>query len=260
MRGTSKLGSASPSNWLFDQLNRINTLVDSQGNFSTSIRRLLFMCYEADTVLRNQPTMRLKVEALTDIIFESFGFKVVEKGPLENTAFHSAFVMKTGVPITVSLLYRFLAEHTGLHAKLLNSPDFSIIKFQDNLETIYLDIKRKGRILDKQEILQMCQNLPSSSSEFLEPLTDKQFLVAYMKKLIGAAQQGPFSDSVIKLIQLYQHFNPQDFSILKQRALYYWKNGDRTKALQDIKRYLNFISPKQPETNIEEFLRRNLEH
>jgi regulator of sirC expression with transglutaminase-like and TPR domain len=116
--------------------------------------------------------------------FEEFEGNLDDYYNPKNNFLNYVLEEKSGIPITLSIIYKEIAKYTNLDLKIVGFPSHVILKYK---EEIILDPFNRGRLLeleDLQEILY--QNYGDSvefESEYLNQISDKKIIIRMLRNL-----------------------------------------------------------------------------
>ena len=193
------------------------------------------------------------ISMLNEYLFDELGFHGAEEDYYApgNSFLNTVLDKKTGIPITLSILYTEVAKHIGLDLRIVGFPGHVIVKYKK--ERI-LDPFYSGRLLtvkDLEEILDVnfgedVEFLP----EYLNEATAEQLLTRLLRNLKNAYTQSYAYDNAMKCTDMILGIQPEspeeirDKGILEERLLRY------DKALPLLNKYLEL----QPEADDVDFI------
>ena len=186
------------------------------------------------------------ISMLNEYMFDALGF-VGEQDDYYNPKNNFLNVIidkKSGIPITLSVIYVEIAKHIGLDLRLVGFPSHVLVKYS---EEIILDPYGKGRLLtvdDLQDLLDRnygggVQFLP----EFLNEIDDEKILIRMVRNLKNSYIQSFNYDMAMHCINMILGVEPdspgeiRDRGILESRLLQY------SHAIMSLNRYLE-LSPE----------------
>jgi len=186
------------------------------------------------------------ISMLNEYMFDALGF-VGEQDDYYNPKNNFLNVIidkKSGIPITLSVIYVEIAKHIGLDLRLVGFPSHVLVKYS---EEIILDPYGKGRLLtvdDLQDLLDRnygggVQFLP----EFLNEIDDEKILIRMVRNLKNSYIQSFNYDMAMHCINMILGVEPdspgeiRDRGILESRLLQY------NHAITSLNRYLE-LSPE----------------
>jgi len=186
------------------------------------------------------------ISMLNEYMFDALGF-VGEQDDYYNPKNNFLNVIidkKSGIPITLSVIYVEIAKHIGLDLRLVGFPSHVLVKYS---EEMILDPYGKGRLLtvdDLQDLLD--RNYGGGvqfSPEFLNETDDEKILIRMVRNLKNSYIQSFNYDMAMHCINMILGVEPdspgeiRDRGILESRLLQY------NHAIMSLNRYLE-LSPE----------------
>ena len=193
------------------------------------------------------------ISMLNEYLFDELGFRGAEEDYYDpgNSFLNIVFNKKTGIPITLSIIYAEIAKKIGLDLKIVGFPGHVIVKYKNE---IILDPFYRGRVLtieDLEEILD--RNFGDGVEfvpEYLNEATVEQLLTRLLRNLKNAYTQSYAYDNAMKCTDMILGMQPEspeeirDKGILEERLLRY------DQALPLLNKYLEL----QPEADDADFI------
>ena len=193
------------------------------------------------------------ISMLNEYLFDELGFHGAEEDYYDpgNSFLNTVLDKKTGIPITISIIYAEVAKNIGLDLQIVGFPGHVIVKYKNE---IILDPFYRGRLLtieDLEEILD--RNFGDGVEfvpEYLNEATTEQLLTRLLRNLKNAYTQSYAYDNAMKCTDMILGMRPEspeeirDKGILEERLLRY----DR--ALPLLNKYLEL----QPEADDADFI------
>jgi len=193
------------------------------------------------------------ISMLNEYLFDELGFDGAEEDYYDpgNSFLNVVLDKKTGIPITLSIIYAEIAKSVGLDLQIIGFPGHVIVKYK---EEIILDPFYSGRLLtieDLEEILtrnfgEVVEFIP----EYLNEATTDQLLTRLLRNLKNAYTQSYAYNSAMKCTDMILGMQPEspeeirDKGILEERLLRY------DKAIPLLNKYLEL----QPEAEDVDFI------
>lgn len=187
----------------------------------------------------DNPTYRISM--LNEHLFLRYGFRgdTDDYYNPKNNFLNEVIEKKSGIPITLSILYAEVAKHIDLDLRIVGFPSHVIVKYDE--QTI-LDPFNQGRLLtidDLNEILyrnygEDVEFVP----EFLNEISTEQILIRIARNLKNSYSQSYAYDKAMRCTNMILGLEPnipediRDKGILEDRMLNY------DNALQHLNRYL----------------------
>ena len=193
------------------------------------------------------------ISMLNEYLFDELGFRGAEEDYYDpgNSFLNVVFDKKTGIPITLSIIYAEIAKNIGLDLQIVGFPGHVIVKYKNE---IILDPFYRGRLLtidNLEEILD--RNFGDGVEiipEYLNEATTEQLLTRLLRNLKNAYTQSYAYDKAMKCTDMILGMQPEspeeirDKGILEERLLRY------DKALPLLNKYLEL----QPEADDADFI------
>ena len=193
------------------------------------------------------------ISMLNEYFFDELDFHGAEEDYYDpgNSFLNIVLDKKTGIPITLSIIYAEIAKNIGLDLQIVGFPGHVIVKYK---EEMILDPFYRGKLLtieDLEEILD--RNFGDGVEfvpEYLNEATTEQLLTRLLRNLKNAYTQSYAYDSAMKCTDMILGIRPEspeeirDKGILEERLLRY------DKALPLLNKYLEL----QPEADDADFI------
>jgi regulator of sirC expression with transglutaminase-like and TPR domain len=193
------------------------------------------------------------ISMLNEYLFDELGFHGAEEDYYDpgNSFLNMVLDKKTGIPITLSIIYTEVAKNVGLDLKIVGFPGHVIVKYKNE---IILDPFYRGILLtieDLEEILE--KNFGNGIEfvpEYLNEATTEQLLTRLLRNLKNAYTQSYAYNNAMKCTDMILGMQPEspeeirDKGILEERLLRY------DKALPLLNKYLEL----EPEADDVDFI------
>lgn len=204
----------------------------------------------AEQVHQNLPQERYPLRVLKSInqyLYKELGFQgnTSDYYDPRNSFLNQVIDRRTGIPITLSLVYLEIARRIdfpmvgiGMPGHFLIRPDFEEIG-------IFVDAFNQGEILfeeDCQERLAQIYQCPLQlEPQFLEPVTSRQFLARMLTNLkIIYLNQRDLHRTIAVVERLLVLF-PEAPKERRDRGLLYYQLGNFERAAADLEVYLELV-------------------
>ena len=218
-------------------------------------------CIEKISGIGNSLKMKLSevrnptylVSMINEYLFDELGYHGAEEDYYDpgNSFLNIVLEKKTGIPITLSIIYVEIAKSVGLDLQIVGFPGHVIVRHK---KEIILDPFYRGRLLtidDLEEILE--RNFGDGVEfipEYLNEATTEELLTRLLRNLKNAYTQSYAYDNAMKCTDMILGMRPEspeeirDKGILEERLLRY------DKALPFLNKYLEL----QPEAEDADFI------
>ena len=193
------------------------------------------------------------ISILNEYLFDELGFCGAEEDYYDpgNSFLNTVLDKKTGIPITLSIIYAEAAKNIGLDLKIVGFPGHVIVKYKNE---IILDPFYRGRLLTIENLEEILDRNFGDGVEFvpeyLNEATVEQLLTRLLRNLKNAYTQSYAYDNAMKCTDMILGMQPEspeeirDKGILEERLLRY------DKALPLLNKYLEL----QPEADDADFI------
>ena len=193
------------------------------------------------------------ISILNEYLFDELGFHGAEEDYYDpvNSFLNVVLDKKTGIPITLSILYSEVAKHIGLDLRIVGFPGHVIVKYKKEM---ILDPFYRGRLLTIEDLEKILNRNFGEDVEFvpeyLNEATTEQLLTRLLRNLKNAYTQSYAYDNAMKCTDMILGMQPEspeeirDKGILEERLLRY------DKALPLLNKYLEL----EPEADDADFI------
>ena len=193
------------------------------------------------------------ISMLNEHIFEKYEFQGDDEDYYDprNNFLNAVIDKKTGIPITLSIIYSEVAKYIGLDLRIVGFPGHVVVKYE---EEMIIDPFYSGRLLtinDLEEILY--RNFGDGVEfipEYLNTATTDQILTRLLRNLKNAYTQSYAYDKAMRCTDMILGIRPEspeeirDKGILEERLLHY------NEALPLLNKYLEL----EPEAEDADFI------
>jgi len=193
------------------------------------------------------------ISMLNEHIFEKYGFQGDDEDYYDprNNFLNAVIDKKTGIPITLSIIYSEVAKYIDLDLRIVGFPGHVVVKYE---EEMIMDPFYRGRLLtinDLEEILY--RNFGDGVEfipEYLNTATTDQILTRLLRNLKNAYTQSYAYDKAMRCTDMILGIRPEspeeirDKGILEERLLHY------NEALPLLNKYLEL----EPEAEDADFI------
>jgi regulator of sirC expression with transglutaminase-like and TPR domain len=153
---------------------------------------------------------------------------------------------RTGLPITLSLVYMEVAQRVGLQCDGVGYPGHFIVRCGDPDHPIFVDPYQQGARLDAAELLAQLRglNLGGARPEsFLAAVTRRQILQRMLNNLHGIFREARDMDRWLATVELLLRIEPWNATLVGERGMLYYRQGQPERALADLERYVGAAAP-----------------
>ncbi len=161
-----------------------------------------------------------------------------------NSCLNEVLTSKTGIPITLSVLYLEVARRLGKPVFGIGLPGHFLVEYDDGLCSTYIDPFHGGRLLDAQDCYALAGAQPDPA---LLARTGKRRIVARMlNNLRGIYFARGAHRKSLEILNLLLEAYPNAAGEYKQRAATHLQLEQTRAAKADFERYLE-LAPHAPD-------------
>ena len=198
------------------------------------------------------------ISILNEFLFDKLGFvgDMDDYYNPKNNFLNEVIDKKSGLPITMSILYAELGKFIGLNLKIIGFPSHVLVKYN---EEMILDPFHDGMLLDiddLQEILD--RNFDGQlefDPEFLDEIKSEKILVRLARNLKNSFLQSYAHEKALKCVNMTLAIEPESAEDIRDKGILEEKLLNHDTALRYLNQYLE-INPNAEDVDfILEFIR-----
>ena len=197
--------------------------------------------------LGNDKTVYHSIAALNAVLFQERGFHGNRDNYYDpkNSFLNEVIERRTGIPISLSVLYIEVAQRIGLPLQGVSFPGHFLVNYCNGKEKIVIDPFNAGEIKSKKSLDKLLETLYGEhvawADEFLEGVTKKQIIRRMLNnlKMIYLREQ-----SLLKGLAVAQRLvtlDPASGEDIRDRGAIYLKLECFQYALADFEDYLRLV-------------------
>lgn len=216
-------------------------------------RRLDEMALQLQKRLPQTPYPLKIIKAISAYLFEAQGFVGNNQDYYDprNSFLNQVIDRRTGIPITLSLVYLELARRIDFPMAGVSMPGHFLIRPLADDMAIFVDPFYQGEILFEEDCRDRIHTLygPTASlrPEHLAPIGPRSFLVRLLTNLKVIYLQHQDMRRTLGVIERLLLLTPEAARERRDRGLIYYRQGDLRRALADLDYYLS-SSPDAPDS------------
>jgi len=188
------------------------------------------------------------IACLNYVLFNLEGFQGNRRDYYDpkNSFLNDVMERKTGIPITLSVLYMEVARRIGLTLHGVGFPGHFLVKYVGKDEEIVIDPFHGGEVRSLEEFEYFLDELTGSDvifrSEFLSAVSKKQILKRMLSNLKAIyLHQGDLLKS-LSAVERLLILEPNSAQELRDLGLLYLKLDPLAEALKDLESYLGLAA------------------
>ena len=184
------------------------------------------------------------ITALNYVLFKEHGFCGNREHYFDpkNSFLNEVLERKTGIPISLSVLYIEVARRIGLSLQGIGFPGHFLIKYLGDNEEIVLDPFNQGEILSRRSLETMLYRLYGGNIVFephlLESISKKQILRRMLNNLKLLYLRKNELIKALSVVERLMVLDPACGEDIRDRGLIYLQLECFKQALEDLEAYL----------------------
>jgi regulator of sirC expression with transglutaminase-like and TPR domain len=184
------------------------------------------------------------IAALNGVLFREHGFRGNREDYFDpkNSFLNEVLDRKTGIPISLSVLYMEVGQRIGLALQGIGFPGHFLVKYLGDNEEVVIDPFNQGEIRSRESLESMVYRLYEGKirfdPSFLEPVTKTQILKRMLNNLKMIYSRG---NDFLKLLSVTERLvvlDPASAENIRDRGAVYLKLECFKQALEDFQTYL----------------------
>jgi len=185
------------------------------------------------------------ISMLNEHLFENLGYSGDDSDYYnpKNNFLNEVIDKKSGLPITISILYVEIAKFIGLDLKIVGFPSHILVKYN---EEMILDPFYDGRLLDVNDLEEILDNNFDEQlefkPEFLDEINSEQILIRLTRNLKNSYVQSFVYDKALRCVNMALAIEPESPEDIRDKGILEERLLNSEKALKYLNRYLE-INP-----------------
>jgi regulator of sirC expression with transglutaminase-like and TPR domain len=185
------------------------------------------------------------ISVINAVLFDDIGFRGNTESYYDprNSYLNEVIDRRTGIPITLTLVYMEVARRIGFPVYGVGMPSHFIAKHCSPAGDIYIDAFKRGRVLGEAGCAELLSEVTAGRVK-LDPnhllaVTKKQLLTRMLSNLLGIYATGNDYSRALAAIERILIINPESASYTRDYGLLLAAVGRRTDALDQLHKYLS---------------------
>src|SRR5437899_334822 len=180
--------------------------------------------------------------AVGDHLFRTCGFQ----GNLEdyydprNSFLNDVLDRRTGIPITLSLVYIEVGRRAGMSLVGVGMPGHFLVGSADRSD-IYVDAFSGGALLTREDCAARLRQLQPGvvfRPEFLDPVGPRQILTRMLSNLLDIYLRTERFPKALSALEMILCLQPDEPGWLRRRALVHYQLKNYSRAIADLEQYI----------------------
>jgi regulator of sirC expression with transglutaminase-like and TPR domain len=210
----------------------------------TYLRRLDDLAAQAQASVAGATDALTRAQVLSDFLASDLKFNGNREKYFDarNSFLNEVLDRRTGIPITLSVVYLEIARRLGIRLYGVGMPGHFLIKSVEADQEIFIDPFHAGRLLTQDNCREMIEELYGGrlrfQPEFLAAVTKRQILTRMLQNLKGIYSGLRDYPKTLAAIERLLLLNPGDSAEIRDRGGVYQAMGRYAESLADLQDYL----------------------
>lgn len=182
---------------------------------------------------------------LHDLLFDTLGFCGDSDdyfNPL-NSYVPAALQLRRGLPITLSLIYKCIAERLDLEVQGVGLPGHFIVSVREEWSTLLVDPFHAGRLLTHEDARELIHELFGDelqwSEDLLAPVSHRHWIGRILQNLLHVFNESGQHENVAATIEMQMLLWPEQVRLQRDLALLLARIGRTSEAARWLRCYLH---------------------
>ena len=186
------------------------------------------------------------VRAANDFLFDELGFQgnQTEYNDPRNSCLNDVLDRRTGLPITLSVVYIEVARRLGRPVVGIGLPGHFVVRYDDGVFSTYIDPFHGGRLLNEEDCRQLARQITgvelSHEPSTLAPVGARYILVRMLNNMRSAYFRAKSFTKAGAVMDLLVDAFPQNADYYKARGVARLRLRQLGGAKGDLEKYLRF--------------------
>ncbi len=212
---------------------------------------------ELTSQIKNTKSMRPThiIEKLNEFFFDYKKFQpnISDYYNPVNNYLNIVLEKRTGIPITLSLIYIHLASYMDFKLHPVNFPSHFLVKYildEDSDESIVIDPFNKGRIMDDyvlQDLLNKAypKSTISLSNDLMMKTNSLQIIIRILNNLKNGYMEVDDLNKIMKINEMILSLDSTSSEAIRDKGIILYRNKEYQQALEILYKYIDL----NPEAN-----------
>jgi regulator of sirC expression with transglutaminase-like and TPR domain len=186
--------------------------------------------------------------AINSVLFIEYGYHGNKQSYYDprNSYLNQVIDRRTGIPITLSIVYMAVADRIGLRVSGVGMPGHFLVKHTGPLGEIYIDPFNGGRQIDAEGCAKLIQDVSGGNLELrpehLAAVDKKQILTRVLTNLLAIYSEAKDNARAVRAMDSIMMIHPNEPSRIRDRGLLLAASGRARESIESLEQYLK-LSP-----------------
>ncbi len=192
------------------------------------------------------------IHAVNELLFGVLQFRGNSEDYYDprNSCLNSVINRRTGIPISLSVVYIEVGRRLGLPIYGVGLPGHFIVSYDNGVERYWIDPFHSGRVLSFADCAALAKQTANvdlrTNPAVLAPVTKRQILVRMLSNLKAIYLRGQAFDKARQVLDLLIEAAPEYAEEYRHRGLVHLRLLNHRAAKADLENYLR-LEPAAPE-------------
>ena len=188
------------------------------------------------------------VGAINSVLFLEYGYRGNKQRYYDprNSYLNQVIDRRTGIPITLSIIYMTVADRVGLKLSGVGMPGHFLVKHVGSSSEIYIDPFNSGRLIDVAGCAKLAQDVSGDNLELrpehLAAVDKKQILTRVLTNLLAIYSEAKDFARAIRPLDLILMIHPNEPGRIRDRGLLLAASGRERESIRSLEQYMK-LSP-----------------
>ncbi len=183
-----------------------------------------------------------RIERLNELFYERWGFHGDQENYYDprNSFLNDVLDRRTGIPITLSVVYAEVARGAGLNLSGISMPGHFLVGLA-NQNDLFIDVFNEGALLTRTDCAARLRELRPEIEfrpEYLVPVSPRQILSRMLNNLLGIYVDDAKFAKALQMAEMLVCLDADSVEWIRQRGLVHARLQNYGRAIADIERYL----------------------
>jgi regulator of sirC expression with transglutaminase-like and TPR domain len=193
-----------------------------------------------------------RLDALRTLLFEELGYRgnSDQFDDPRNSFLNEVLARRTGIQITLSIVYTEVARRAGVIAQGVDLPGHFVVRVSDGKRATFVDPYHGGHVITEDDCRELSSRATGRASllrgEMLQgakPATILARLLHNLKRIYLAREDYPRAHAAVDRLLIV---SPDDHREIRDRGFLYAHLGRTDAAVADLESYLS-LAPRAPD-------------
>jgi regulator of sirC expression with transglutaminase-like and TPR domain len=209
------------------------------------LARIDQLAADARARLGSEADVYRTITVLNDVLFRQHGFHGNRENYFDprNSFLNEVLDRRTGIPISLSVLYMEVAQKISLPLQGVGFPGHFLVKYTGVNEEIVIDPFNQGEIRSRKHLRTMLSRLYrgkiSLDPDFLAAISKKQILRRILNNLELIYLRENDLTKGLSIVERLLVLDPDSAADIRDRGIIYLRLECFKQALEDLQRYLS---------------------